>query len=83
MSKGMAVEMPDEDLAATLLRVNVDRIRAVRRAASGVTRCPECDAVNPADRRTCKACAARLYPVEEEDEKMYVYDKLTGKDSEQ
>lgn len=72
--------MPDEHLAATLLRVDVDRIRAVRRAASGVTRCPQCDAVNPADRRICKACGSRLYPVEEEDEKTYVFDKLTGKD---
>ena len=75
--------MPDEDLAATLFRIDVDRIRAVRRAASGMTRCPECDAANPADRRTCKACGARLYPIEEEDERMYVLEKLTGKKNEE
>ncbi len=74
--------MPDEDMAATLFRLDVDRVRAVRRAASGVTRCPECDAVNQADRRTCKACGSRLYPVEEENEKMHILDKLRGKDSE-
>jgi rRNA maturation endonuclease Nob1 len=72
--------MPDEDLAATLFRLDVDRIRAVRRAASGTTRCPECDAVNPADRRFCKACGSKLYPVEEHNERMHVYEKLTGKD---
>jgi rRNA maturation endonuclease Nob1 len=71
--------MPDEHVAATLLRVDVDRIRAVKRAISGLTRCPECDSMNPADRRMCKACGARLYPVEEEDDRMYVYEKLTGK----
>lgn len=75
--------MPDEDLAATLFRIDVDRIRAVRRAASGTTRCPECDKVNPADRRFCIACGAKLYPAEEEDDKMYVYDKLTGKHTEE
>jgi uncharacterized paraquat-inducible protein A len=78
----MVIHMPDEELAATLFRLDVDRVRAVRRAASGTTRCPECDAVNPADRRTCKACGSRLYPVEEEDEKMYILDKLKGKDTE-
>jgi hypothetical protein len=71
--------MPDEHLAATLLRIDVDRVRAVRRATSGTTRCPQCDAPNPADRRTCRACGSRLYPVEEEDDRMYVYEKLTGK----
>jgi uncharacterized paraquat-inducible protein A len=71
--------MPDEDLVATLYRLDVDRVRAVRRAVSGTTRCPECDAVNPASQRTCKACGSRLYPVEEENERMYVYEKLTGK----
>lgn len=72
--------MPDADLAATLFRVDVDRIRAVRRVASGATRCPQCDSVNPADRRFCKNCGARLYPVEEENEKMYLLEKLKGND---
>lgn len=74
--------MPDEDLAATLFRLNVDRVRAVRRSVSGTTRCPECGSANPADRRTCRVCGSRLYPVEEEDEKTYVLDKLLGKDTE-
>jgi ribosomal protein L40E len=74
--------MPDEDLVATLFRLDVDRVRAVRRSVSGTTRCPECDAANPADRRTCRSCGSRLYPAEEEDEKMRVLDKLLGRDKE-
>lgn len=54
---------------ATLTRSNVDRIRAMRRIMSGVTRCPHCDAVNPANLRLCSKCGRVLYPVEEEEEK--------------
>ena len=70
--------MPREHLAATLYRLDVDRVRAVQRAASGKTSCPQCHAVNPADRRFCKACNAKLYPAEEEDDRMYLLEKLKG-----
>ena len=52
-----------------MTRSNVDKIRAMRRIMSGVTRCPECDAVNPATQRVCVKCGRMLYPVEEEEEK--------------
>jgi hypothetical protein len=41
----------------------------MRRIMSGVTRCPECDAANPATQRVCVKCGRMLYPVEEEEEK--------------
>ena len=72
--------MPREDLYAQMYRVDVDRVRAVKRALTGKTTCPNCNKVNPADRRMCKACGMKLYPVEEENERMYVLEKLKGKD---
>jgi uncharacterized paraquat-inducible protein A len=75
----MVVSMPEEHIAATLYRLDVDKVKAVQRAASGKTRCPECNSLNPADRRFCRACKAKLYPVEEEDERMYLLEKLRGK----
>ena len=47
---------------ATLYRLDPDRIAAVRRAISGMTRCPECDAQNRADQPRCDKCGAKLYP---------------------
>jgi len=38
---------------------------------SGVTRCPNCDKVNPAENRFCQYCGTRLYPAEEEEEKTW------------
>lgn len=54
---------------ATMFRLDPDRLRQLRRIASGVARCPECGASNQADRSTCAKCGARLYPVEEADER--------------
>ena len=71
--------MPEEHMISTMYRIPVDRVKAVQRAMSGKTRCPQCDAVNPANRRFCKACNAKLYPVEEEDDRMYVLEKIKGK----
>ena len=64
---------------ATLTRSNVDRIRAMRRIVSGVTRCPNCDAVNPASLKTCSKCGRSLYPVEEEEEKRKILGRRTRK----
>lgn len=47
---------------ATMYRLDPERIAAVRRAVSGKTRCPECDAVNPANQPRCYKCNAKLYP---------------------
>jgi len=46
---------------ATMYRLDPERIAAVRRAISGKTRCPECDAVNPAEQQRCYKCNAKLY----------------------
>lgn len=71
--------MPREDLYAQMYRVDVDRVRAVKRALTGKATCPNCGEVNPADRRMCKACGEKLYPVEEANERMYLLEKLQGK----
>lgn len=47
---------------ATLYRLDPDRLKAIRRAISGSTRCPQCDALNRADERRCEKCGAKLYP---------------------
>lgn len=47
---------------ATLYRLDPDKLAAVRRAVSGMTRCPECDALNRADQPRCERCGAKLYP---------------------
>jgi len=51
----------EDRVIATMYRLDPERLAAVRRAASGTTRCPECDAVNPADQRKCYKCGANLY----------------------
>ncbi len=63
--------MPDEDpdrpayhdaALATMYRLDVDRLAAIRRAVTGMTRCPECDALNLASQPRCDKCGAKLYP---------------------
>ena len=54
-----------DSFLATMYMLDPDRLRQLRRIASGVTRCPECDAANPASERFCTKCHAKLYPVEE------------------
>ena len=61
-------EKERDALLATMYRMDPDRLRQLRRIASGVTRCPECDAPNPAGERFCRKCRAKLYPVEEAEE---------------
>jgi len=69
-SRGLT-NMPDDredsgsyhDLTiATLYRLDPDRLKAVRRAVTGATRCPQCDALNRADQPRCDKCGAKLYP---------------------
>jgi len=50
---------------AAMYGLDPDKLRQLRRIASGVTRCPECDAANPASERLCTKCHAKLYPAEE------------------
>lgn len=57
---------------ATLYRMDPEKLKAIRRAMTGMTRCPECDALNRADQKYCDRCGAKLYPelvYEEEREK--------------
>lgn len=51
----------EDRVIATMYRLDPDRLAAVRRAATGMTRCPECDALNPADQKRCYKCGANLY----------------------
>jgi len=61
----------DKDaLLATMYRIDVDRLRQLRRVMSGVTRCPECDALNDARVQRCEKCGARLYPVDEANDRL-------------
>jgi len=60
----------DKDyMLATMFRIDPQRLAALRRVTSGVTRCPECNQRNDASRRFCSKCGAKLYPVEEYDDK--------------
>lgn len=47
---------------AMMYRLDPEKVAAVRRAISGKTRCPDCDAVNRADQARCEKCGAKLYP---------------------
>jgi len=44
-----------------MYRLDPERLAAVRRAATGMTRCPACDTLNPADQKRCYKCGANLY----------------------
>ena len=51
-------------MAAVVIRNRCDpeRLAAVKRILTGNTRCPQCDALNPANQKQCDRCGARLYP---------------------
>lgn len=51
-----------DNALAIMYRLDPEKIAAVRRAISGMTRCPECDALNRADQPRCDKCGAKLYP---------------------
>ena len=55
-------EKDHNNVIATLYRLDPERLAAVRRAISGITRCPQCDAPNRADQPRCDSCGAKLYP---------------------
>ncbi|MGQ9586952.1 MAG: hypothetical protein ACUVT7_01025 [Thermoplasmata archaeon] len=56
-------------MLAAMFRTDPDKVAALRRIMSGRTRCPACDAPNPADQKHCEKCGAPLYPeVREEEE---------------
>lgn len=47
---------------AIMYRLDPEKLAAVRRAISGMTRCPNCDELNPANHRFCMKCGCKLYP---------------------
>ncbi len=47
---------------ATMLRIDPERLAALRRARTGKTKCPHCDETNDAGLRNCAKCGAALYP---------------------
>lgn len=51
-----------DNALAIMYRLDPEKLAAIRRAVSGLTRCPECDAVNRADQSRCEKCGAKLYP---------------------
>ena len=59
---------PDRDdyRLAMLMRLDPEKLAAVRRAISKKTKCPQCDELNSADQRSCQKCGAALYPDLEE-----------------
>lgn len=75
------IEKERDALLATMYRMDPDRLRQLRRVASGVTRCPECDSANPAGERLCRKCGAKLYPVEEAEEERLSRKKRGGRGS--
>jgi uncharacterized paraquat-inducible protein A len=61
----------------TLYRIDPDRLAALRRVMTGMTRCPECDALNRADQPRCEKCGAKLYPeVADNDEERALKESL-------
>lgn len=53
---------------ATMYRLDPERLAAARRIMTGMTRCPECDALNLANQKRCDKCGAKLYPEVKDDE---------------
>jgi ribosomal protein L40E len=53
---------------ATMYHLDPEKLAAIRRIVSGMTRCPECDALNPANQKRCDKCGAKLYPEVKDDE---------------
>ena len=47
---------------ATMLRLDPEKLAALRRARTGITKCPNCDEPNSADQKHCVKCGAALYP---------------------
>ena len=73
-------ESNHDNLIATMYRLDPERLAAVRRAISGVTRCPECDALNRADQPRCDKCGAKLYPeVPDNEEEKALRDRALGR----
>jgi len=57
----MAPDKEDYRLA-TMLRLDPERLAALRRVVSGMTRCPNCNEPNKADTKYCVKCGGALYP---------------------
>jgi uncharacterized paraquat-inducible protein A len=62
-------------------RLDPERLAAVRRAMTGMTRCPECDALNRADQPRCDKCGAKLYPEVPDNEDDLARKKQLSQDS--
>ena len=82
------VHMSDEDppsyhdwTLATMYHLDPERLAALRRAMTGMTRCPECDALNRADQPRCDKCGAKLYPEVPDNEEDIARRKRSEKDS--
>ncbi len=72
-----------------MYHLDPEKLAAMRRIMTGMTRCPECDALNMAGQKRCDKCGAKLYPeVDDEEEKKpeeepYVPPKDTSRKAEQ
>lgn len=62
---------PDQEdyRLAMLLRLDPERLASLRRAMSGMTKCPNCGESNRADQKCCEKCGAALYPDLETEER--------------
>lgn len=68
---------------ATLYRLDPEKLAAIRRSMTGMTRCPECDALNRADQPRCDKCGAKLYPeVEDNEEERALKEEFRQRDGE-
>jgi methionyl-tRNA synthetase len=63
----------------TLYGIDPERLKAVRRAATGTTRCPQCDALNRADQPRCDKCGAKLYPEVPDNDEEKAANESTGR----